>query len=139
VRWPDVLEAVVVQLKGSAALAAIIAPSGQWKLFKSTAPRDVSIPHASLFFLGETYRESLNDMLLQVSLFASSVDQAIALERAVRDAIDRQVWSVIGGIYMRCELEESADVPDPEEEIVHRALTFGVSLPRERYAQEAVS
>jgi hypothetical protein len=134
VRTDHVLAAVTAQAKTSAALAALITAAGKWRFFHQAAPREATIPHVSLFFVAEAYRESIDDMEVQFSIHAYGLVQALAIERALRAAIDRNVWSPIGGIYMRCRLVGANDVPDPQEGVVHRALTFGISLPRERYA-----
>jgi hypothetical protein len=135
-RWPDAQEAVVIELSGSAALSTAL---GSGSFYHQSAPREPAIPSVSLTWVSENYRDSINDLELQVTIFAHGVQQMIAIERAVRDAIDRYVWSVVGGIYMRCQLIGSVDIPDPEEGVYQRALDFGISLPRERYAQEAAS
>jgi hypothetical protein len=129
-RWHDVIESLNAELRLSNPL--FVALEDAWAIYKHSAPRTPRIPSIALMFITEGYRDSINDLELQVSIFARSVQQMIAIEQAVRNSIDRHVWTQFPGVYMRCQLISSVDLTEAEG-IVHRALDFGISLPRQRY------
>ena len=138
--WDEVIAAHVAQLNADATIIATIGADRIWPALDSRVP-----PHFDAIewqFLDDFEEEVFNPLLVQWDLRTQSAigttgehawTRAATVERAMRRLMHYDVYRVIGGIYMRSQLDSARTIPVAEPHQYHRQLDFVYEPLRSKY------
>jgi hypothetical protein len=128
--WDEVVEKVIAALDADELLTAAL-EGGTVEMAESVMPREV--PSIRLTVVDDREGEVLETILLQVSFWGRSRENAVAIERRVRRVLHADTRRDFDGIEMATLFVEGRDMDDPEPGVVARSLDFRFEPVRRRF------
>ena len=142
--WDEVIAAHVAQLNAD---TTIIATIGADRVFPALDTRAVHMDAIEWQFLDDFEEEVFNPLLCQWDIYTQSRivtggsehawTRAATVERAMRRLMHFDVYRVIGGIYMRSQIDSARTIPvqQPPDQPprYHRQLDFVYEPLRSKY------
>lgn len=123
-RWVEVMEAVLAHLAADPALDGVSLE--RWGEFDQP-----SIPSVSWLVFSDQIEELTNPIRAQFDIFANGIDQALAIEEAIR-GLHGDTPQTIQGVLMLAQLDDARGDADPAPGVIHRSLDFNFTPARER-------
>lgn len=120
--------AVVPHMADDSILRTTLGGAHVYRTGEFAAPR---VPGIGWFLVSDTLEENTNEILVQIDLFATSMEQMIVMEGRVRALLHHDTVTTIQGVRMWAQLEGARDNADPEPGFVHRSMDFRFTPARE--------
>ena len=102
-------------------------------LYRSGARREKAVPSLEYFVIATPLAENTEGPVIQWDIWAGSYGAALLIESHLRRLLHRETTEEIGGVLMRTRITDSRDVPDPEPNLIHRAVDQSIEVAREVY------
>lgn len=119
-RWPAVLAAVVTAAETDAGVLAAL--EGEPRIYPSDDTRAGGVPSVSWTLISDTDEENTERLLVQWDVFARSVSDGIAIERALRRRVTSEEIAEMDGVRMWMLFRGGRGHPAPARGEVHRSL-----------------
>lgn len=122
-RWVDVMEAVRAELEADPDLAGVpVLMHGEFT--------DLKVPSIAWLIYSDRREENTNPIRVQFDIYARGIDQALTIERSVRD-LHGDTPKAIQGVLMWATLDDARGDAAPEPQVTHRSLDFIFEPARE--------
>lgn len=122
-RWVEVMEAVIAELKADPDLASVpVLMHGEFT--------DLKVPSIAWLVYSDRREENTNPIRVQFDIYARGIDQALMIERSVRD-LHGDTPKTIQGVLMWAMLDDARGDAAPEPQVTHRSLDFIFEPARE--------
>lgn len=120
-KWADATKALLGLAEGDTALiAALKGP----KIYRRREYRKGSAPSVEYTIITTTLDESMEPVLTQWDIFATSLGQLTTIEARLRRIFHWVGWKMVGGVMMNSVYVDSRDHPPPEPGVWHRSIDF---------------
>lgn len=130
-RWPAVVAALVTAAEADAAVLAAL--GGEPHLYPSDDTRAGRVPSVGWTLVSDTEAENTERLLVQWDVFARSLEEAIAIERALRRVVSAEGISTVGDVRMWMQFGGGRRHPTPERGTVHRSFDVLCQPAREPF------